>query len=171
MIEVFRERRNLMAVRQPLDPKAELLEAFDHSARVSEYLVGVLPSRLWQADPPEGGGRSIAGIVAHMQSVRRTFAKMGGVSVAGLDRRRSTPAEARRALRQSREALLDLFGRSLGRDEARVKGMPRRTVNMMAYLVQHDAHHRGQICGLARALGHRLSQDDVMRIWGWKKLS
>jgi hypothetical protein len=24
---------------------------------------------------------------------------------------------------------------------------------------------------LARALGHRLSKDDVMRIWGWKNLT
>jgi uncharacterized damage-inducible protein DinB len=44
-------------------------------------------------------------------------------------------------------------------------------VNIMIYLIQHDAHHRGQICALARALGHRLSQDDVMRIWGWKSLT
>jgi len=160
-----------MAVRQPLDPKAELLEAFDHSARVSEYLVAALPTRLWHAAPPDGGARSIAAIVAHMQSVRRMFAKMGGARpLPGLDRRRSTPSEARRALRESREALLDLFSRSLAADAARVKGMPRRTVNMMVYLVQHDAHHRGQICWLARALGHRLSQNDVMRIWGWKKL-
>jgi uncharacterized damage-inducible protein DinB len=36
--------------------------------------------------------------------------------------------------------------------------------------VEHEAHHRGQICRLAGALGHRLSADDVMRIWGWKKL-
>jgi uncharacterized damage-inducible protein DinB len=161
-----------MAVRQPLDPKRELLEAFDHSARVSEYLTTVLPAPLWLAKPPGGEGRSIAAIMAHMQSVRRTFAKMGGADPAppSLDRAGSTPAQARRALEQSRQALLGLFAASLDRGEAKVKGMPRRTVNMMLYLVQHDTHHRGQICTLARALGHRLSKDDVMRLWGWKKL-
>jgi uncharacterized damage-inducible protein DinB len=160
-----------MAVRQPLDAKAELLEAFQYGFRVSEYLVGALPKRLWRADPPDGTGRSIAAIVAHMQSVRRTFAKMGGAPVAlALDRNLSTSAEARRALRQSREALTGLFREALTRGESRVKGMPRRTVNMMLYLVQHEAHHRGQICSLAHALGYRLSKDDVMRIWGWKRL-
>ncbi len=160
-----------MAVRQSLDTKQELLQTFEYSFRVSEYLVGTLPKRLWRADPPDGKGRSIAAIVAHMHSVRRTFAKMGGAPVAlALDRNRSTAAEARRALRQSRDALTELFRGALARSESRVKGMPRRTVNMMLYLVQHEAHHRGQICTLARSLGHRLSQDDIMRIWGWKKL-
>jgi uncharacterized damage-inducible protein DinB len=34
----------------------------------------------------------------------------------------------------------------------------------------HDAHHRGQITLRARELGHVFSGDDVMRIWGWKRL-
>jgi uncharacterized damage-inducible protein DinB len=42
---------------------------------------------------------------------------------------------------------------------------------MLLYLVQHDAHHRGQICGLARDLGHQFASQDTMRIWGWKALS
>ena len=157
--------------RRPLDAKEELVEEFERALRMSEYLVGVLPRRLWRAEPPDGHGRSIAAMVAHMQSVRRTFAKMGGAPVAlVLDRERSTAAEARRALRQSQDVLARLFRESLGQDESRVKGMPRRTVNMIFYFVQHEAHHRGQICRLAKALGHEFSGDDVMRIWGWKKL-
>jgi len=41
---------------------------------------------------------------------------------------------------------------------------------MIFYLVQHEAHHRGQICRLAKVLGHVFPGEDVMRIWGWKKL-
>ena len=157
--------------RRLLDAKEELLEEFERALRVSEYLLGVLPSRLWRAQPPDGHGRSIAATVAHMQSVRRTFAKMGGAPVAlALDRERSTAAGARRAFRQSRDILTELFRESLGHDQSRVKGLPRRTVNMIFYLVQHEAHHRGQTCRLAKVLGHDFSGDDVMRIWGWKKL-
>jgi len=65
---------------------------------------------------------------------------------------------------------MTLFREALMQGRPRVKGMSRRAVNMIIYLIQHDAHHRGQICALARALGHRLSQDDIMRIWGWKSL-
>ena len=48
--------------------------------------------------------------------------------------------------------------------------MPRRAVNMLVYLIQHDAHHRGQICMIARDLGHAFSSDDTMRLWGWKAI-
>jgi uncharacterized damage-inducible protein DinB len=161
-----------MAARQPLDLSRELLEAFDQSARVSEYLITALPRTLWNTEPHGGEGRSIAAIVAHMQSVRRTFAKMGGADPVPptLDRARCTPAQAQKALENSRKVMTALFAASLARGEARIKGMPRRTVNMMLYLIQHDTHHRGQICQLARVLGHRLSKDDIMRLWGWKKL-
>ena len=161
-----------MPVAQALEVEKELLEAFEHCCLVSEYLLEVLPPAIWRADSPGGKGRSIAAIVAHMQSVRKMFAKMGGADPLpeSLDRTWSTPDEARQELQQSREALMMLFGRALAKGQARVKKMPRRVVNMMIYLVQHDAHHRGQICSLARALGHRLSKEDVMRIWGWKRL-
>jgi uncharacterized damage-inducible protein DinB len=161
-----------MGVRKPLDAGRELLDAFDHSARVTEYLVGSLPPGLWQAPPPGGEGRTIAAIVAHMQSVRRMFARVGGAQPGPplLDRTTSTQTQARRALQQSREALSALFSGALERQDGRIKRMPRRTIHMMLYLVQHDAHHRGQISMLARALGHRPTKDDVMRVWGWKKL-
>lgn len=161
-----------MPVAKPLDIEGELLEGFEQCCRVTEYLVNVLPSRVWRAEPPDAKSRSICAIVAHLQSVRRMFAKMGGADPLppALDRSRSTPDDARRGLQQSREALMTLFRDGIAQRRPRVKKMPRRLVNMLLYLAQHEAHHRGQICMLARALGHQLSKVEVMRIWGWKKL-
>jgi uncharacterized damage-inducible protein DinB len=100
------------------------------------------------------------------------IAKMGGATVGpSLDRKRVTPVEARRALQQINDTLTTMFRQSLGRGEARVKGISRRTVNIMHYLMQHDAHHRGQIILRARDLGHTFGTIDTMKIWGWKKLS
>jgi uncharacterized damage-inducible protein DinB len=162
-----------MAKGQPLEVERELLDAFRHSGLVSEYLTSVLPLAIWRADPPGGRGRSIAAIVAHMQSVRRTFARMGGARPGppSLDRLRVTPAQARRALHQSTDDLAHLFESALTSRQPRVKGMPRRAINMLAYLMQHDAHHRGQICTLARDLGHVFGADDMMRLWGWTAIS
>jgi hypothetical protein len=127
---------------RPLEVEQELLEAFRHSGRVSEYLVGVLPPGLWRSEPPGGRGRTLAAMTAHMQGVRRTFARMGGARPGppALDRHRSTPVQARRALRQSTDELEQLFASAFAARHARVKGMPRRAVNMLLYLVQHDAH-------------------------------
>jgi len=157
---------------RPLEVEQELLEAFRHSASVSEYLVSVLPAAVWRAAPPRGRGRSIAAIVAHMQGVRRTFARMGGARPGPppLDRRRVTQTQARRALQRSTADLASLFETAFTAGQPRVKGMPRRAVNMLVYLIQHDAHHRGQICMIARDLGHAFSSDDTMRLWGWKAI-
>ncbi|HEY8551192.1 MAG TPA: DinB family protein [Vicinamibacterales bacterium] len=156
---------------RPLEVQRELLEAFVNSGWVNEHLVNVLPDTVWHAPPP-GGGRTIAAIVAHMQSLRRTFARMGGAQPGppSLDGKRCTRAEAVRALRQSTETLAAQFEAAIAAGLARVKGQPRRVVDMLTYILQHDAHHRGQICMLARQLGAPLRGEDVTRIFGWKKL-
>ena len=100
-----------MARGRPLEVEAELLEAFLRSARVTEYLVSALPQALWRMAPPSGRGRTIAAIVAHVQGVRRTFARMGGARPGppSLDRKTVTVSEARKALRQSTDQLAALF--------------------------------------------------------------
>jgi len=162
-----------MARGRPLEVEQELIEAFKHSGEVTEYLAGVLPVAIWRVPAPAGRGRTIAAIFAHIQGVRRTFARTGGLRPGPpkLDKERVTPSQASRALRHSTADLTGLFESALASHHARVKGMPRRAIDMLTYLMQHDAHHRGQICMLARALGHEFSADDTMRLWGWKKIS
>jgi uncharacterized damage-inducible protein DinB len=161
-----------MARGRPLNMEQELLEEFERSGQVNEYLVRVLPDAIWRVPPPNGRGRTIAAIVANVQGVRRTFARLGGARPGppSLDRLKSTRAQAQRALHHSTVDLADMFTRAIAEERPRVKGLPRRVVNMLMYLVQHDAHHRGQIFALAKSLGHEFSGEDVMRVWGWKAL-
>ena len=161
-----------MARGRPLEVERELLEEFERNGLVNEYLVSVLPDAVWRTPPPGGRGRTIAAIVAHVQSVRRTFARMGGARPGppSLDRLTVTKAQAQRALRQSTADLTALFEAAIAARQPRVKKMPQRVVNMLLYLVQHDAHHRGQIFVLAKNLGHEFGTEDVMRVWGWKAL-
>jgi uncharacterized damage-inducible protein DinB len=97
---------------------------------------------------------------------------MGGARPGppSLDRRLVTAAQARRALRESTETLAGLFETALQKQRARVTGQPRRLVDMLTYLIQHDAHHRGQICTLAADLGHTFLSGETTRLWGWKKM-
>ena len=157
---------------RPLEVAEELIEAFERSGRVTELLVSRIPAGIWRSTPPSGRGRTIAAIVAHMQGVRRTFGRLGGASPEpiALDKDLVTRAQAVRALEASTRSLTRLFEEALSSKRARVKSMPRRAVDMIAYLIQHDAHHRGQISSLAMDLGFKMEQDDLMRIWGWKRL-
>jgi uncharacterized damage-inducible protein DinB len=41
---------------------------------------------------------------------------------------------------------------------------------MFAYMLSQDAHHRGQVCILARELGYPLPQKANYGIWNWEKL-
>jgi len=41
---------------------------------------------------------------------------------------------------------------------------------MFAYMIVHEAHHRGQVCMLAHQLGFRLPDKADYGIWGWEKL-
>src|SRR5262245_57569218 len=117
-----------MARGRPLDVDHELVDVFRQNGLVNEYLIKILPAGLWRMDPPRGRGRSIAGSVAHIQSVRRMVARMGGMRPGppSLDLNSSTPLQAQRALRESTADLARLFETAFAARQPRVKGMPRR---------------------------------------------
>ncbi|HLV11729.1 MAG TPA: DinB family protein [Trueperaceae bacterium] len=159
-----------MAKRNPLDLEKEVVEAFEHALRVTELVVREVPDEFWHAPPPQKG-RTIAAIVAHVYGLRRTFAKMAKVPVGPtLPAKTVTKAEALAALAENREALVGLFAGAVARRDGRVPGMPKRTATMMAYLMQHDAHHRGQVTRQLSEFGYTLPTETTTRIWGWRKL-
>ena len=51
------------------------------------------------------------------------------------------------------------------------QNFPTDLVHFLSYFVAHEAHHRGQLCMLARQLGHRLPAEVTSGIWQWKKRS
>lgn len=159
-----------MAQRKPLEIERELLEAFEHAMRVTELVVEAVPDEHWHAPPPQKG-RTIAAIVAHIYGLRRTFTKMAGVKVSPtLRSTTATKEEALDRLAENRAALVQLFATAIEERRGRIPGMPRRTAMMMAYLMQHDAHHRGQVTRQLSELGHRLTAEETMKLWGWRKL-
>ena len=49
------------------------------------------------------------------------------------------------------------------------QNFPPDVVNLLAYLVAHEGHHRGQLVLLARQLGHRLPENITAGLWQWSK--
>jgi uncharacterized damage-inducible protein DinB len=145
-----------------------LLNAFDTNNRINCYLIEALPREAWTGKPFDGKGRTIAAIVAHMHNVRVMWLKATKAEEIPeqLDRATVTPAQARRALENSRQALSAVLHRALASD-GRIKGFRPDAAGFLGYLIAHDAHHRGQIAMLARQIGHPLPQKAMFGMWEW----
>jgi uncharacterized damage-inducible protein DinB len=153
----------------PFSLPQSLLNAFDTNDRINHYMLESLPAEAWRAEPPEGKGRTIAAIVAHMHNVRVMWLKAaakGSKIPEQLERSTVTVAQAAKGMEQSRAALSAVLKASLDGD-GRVKGFRPDAVGFFGYLIAHDAHHRGQICMLARQVGHPLSQKAMFGMWEW----
>jgi uncharacterized damage-inducible protein DinB len=146
-----------------------LLTSFDTNNRINQYMIENLPAEAWRAEPPAGKGRTIAAIVAHLHNVRVMWLKAaakGSKIPEQLDRTSVTRTEATKALEQSRAALSAVLKSALESD-GRVKAFRPDVAGFLGYLVAHDAHHRGQICMLARQAGHPLPQKAMFGMWEW----
>src|SRR5215831_10149445 len=87
---------------------AALLNPFDINSRINHYMIDNLAAQAWRAEPPGGKGRDAASIAAHRHNVRIMWLKATakGNHVPGqLNRHTVTPAEARKGLQQSHDAL------------------------------------------------------------------
>jgi uncharacterized damage-inducible protein DinB len=148
-----------------------LLQAYEINDRINQYLIQNLPPEAWRAEPPNGKGRDVAAIVAHMHNVRVMWLKAAakGSSIPDqLDRSKVTPPQARKALEESRAALQAVLKSGVGGD-GRVKGFRPDVAAFFGYLIAHDSHHRGQITMLARQAGHPISQSTMFGMWEWGK--
>lgn len=146
-----------------------LLLAFDTNDRINQYLLENLPAAAWRAEPPDGKGRSIAAIVAHMHNVRVMWLKAAAKESKipeQLDRTNVTQPAAAKAFEQSRSALSAVLRAALEGD-GHVKGFRPDAAGFFGYLIAHDAHHRGQICMLARQVGQPLPQKAMFGMWEW----
>ena len=154
----------------PLDSGESLLRAFATNERMNQFLLENLDEAAWRADPPGGKGRTIAAIVAHIHNVRHmwlTVSAKGTKIPDKVDRDKVTVPQARRALAQSGEAMVRLLQASLA--AGRVKDFGPDVVAFFSYAISHEAHHRGQICLLARQVGHPLPKEAGFAMWEWKK--
>lgn len=153
----------------PFELVEALLTAFETNERINQYLLENLPAEAWRAVPPDGTGRTIAAIMAHIHNVRVMWLKAsakGSKVPEQLDRASVTPTQASKALGDSHAALAAVMEAAL-KSDGRIKGFRPDVAGFFGYLVSHDAHHRGQIAMLARQVGHPLAQKAIFGMWEW----
>jgi uncharacterized damage-inducible protein DinB len=155
------------------------VEMFAANERMNEILIERLDPAAWRAKPP-GNTRPIAAIFTHMHNVRTKWVRLTAPHLrvpAQLSRTRCTPRQAVAGLAESAARCQEMLGEALG-GGGRIEKFHRDGwgkpwpvgVEMLCYMISHEAHHRGQVCMLAHQLGFRLPMEVMAGIWNWEKL-
>ena len=165
-----------------LDP---LVESYAVNERMNQMILENLNPRAWRAKPPGRNPRTIAAIFSHVHNIRCKWIRLSAPHLklpANLDRSTCTPAQTRKALAvsadQCSKMLSEMFSVPEGKAEAHIQKFHRdgwvhpwpAGPSAIAYMLTHDAHHRGQVCMLAHQLGFPLPPKIAYKLWGWEKL-
>jgi len=160
--------------------QAVLPEAFVVNDAMNQLILEHLDPRAWRAKPSGRNARTIAAIFTHVHNIRRKWLRLSAPHIKlppELDRSRCTQRQARAALAASAGLCSKMLAQALG-PERRVKKFLRdgwakpwpAGSAMFAYMITHEAHHRGQVCMLAHQLGYPLPVQAGAGMWAWERL-
>ena len=153
---------------------------FAANERMNQRLIEHLDAAAWNARPA-GKVRSIAAIFTHMHNVRCKWVRLTAPHLKvprQLERAKCTPKQARAGLAESAAWCEEMLAEALGGGGGRIKKFCRDGwaaswpvgVEMLCYMLAHEAHHRGQVCMLAHQLGFTYPHEVADGIWNWEKL-
>jgi uncharacterized damage-inducible protein DinB len=122
--------------------KRALLQAYAVNERMNQYLLENLDDRAWRAEPPNGAGRNIAAIVAHIHNVRHMWL---AVSAKGLkikippklNRDTCTKKQTMAALAKSAAGISKLLEAGLHHPESRVRDFRPDVASCFGYMIAH----------------------------------
>jgi uncharacterized damage-inducible protein DinB len=157
-----------------------LIEHLDPAAWSSRPTIANPPGKNAGKNPSQNNVRNIAAIFTHMHNVRCKWVRLTAPHLkvpSQLHRARCTPQQARAGLAMSAARCAEMLAEALG-GEGRVEKFRRDGwarpwpvgVEMLCYMLSHEAHHRGQVCMLAHQLGFPLPIKVTSGIWNWEKL-
>ena len=158
--------------------------------RINQMLIEHLDPTAWTAKPtakPPGkiprknNVRSIAAIFCHMHNVRCKWVRLTAPHLKiprQLNRAHCTPQQARAGLAESAARCAEMLAEALGGAGGRVQKFRRDGwaqpwpvgLEMLCYMLCHEAHHRGQVCMLAHQFGFPLPNKVKSGMWNWEKL-
>ena len=160
-------------------PGRAAVQIFTANDRLNQMLIEHLDPAAWRAKPP-GNARTIAAIFTHIHNVRCKWVRLTAPHLKvppQLNRARCTPQQARAGLAESAARCSEMLADALG-GGGRVQKFCRDGwaqpwpvgVEMLCYMLSHEAHHRGQVCMLAHQLGFRLPNQVMSGLWNWEKV-
>ena len=162
-----------MAKRAEVDP---FIAAWRTNNRATVFLIQHLPPQLWSMPVPGTPRKTVGMIGAHIHNSRcgwiKSLGARDGVEVpARVDLRRATQREVVAALARSSVGMIALIELGLRRGgrvpRATWQNFPTDLHHFLSYFAAHEGHHRGQLCMIARQLGHQLPPTVTDGIWQW----
>jgi uncharacterized damage-inducible protein DinB len=164
-----------------------LIEHLDPAAWVAKPPTAKLTTAKPTTAQPPGKVRSIAAIFTHMHNVRCKWIRLTAPHLkvpTQLNRAHCTQEQARAGLAESAARCAEMLAQALGgcegggENDGRIDKFIRDGwakpwpvgVEMLCYMLSHEAHHRGQVCMLAHQLGFPLPITVTSGIWNWEKL-
>lgn len=158
-----------------------LIEAFTVNDALNQLILQRLDPHAWNAKPPGRGTRTIAAIFTHVHNIRRKWLRLSAPHLKlpkEISRTNCTQKQARAALAESGKLCSKMLAEALSGPNSRVKKFVRDGwarpwspgASMVAYMLTHEAHHRGQVCMLAHQLGFPLRGKAAYGLWMWEKL-
>jgi uncharacterized damage-inducible protein DinB len=160
-------------------PGHSAIRVFSTNEHMNQMLLEHLDPSIWSARPP-GKVRTIAAIFSHIHNVRTKWVRLTAPHLKVprlLGRGHCTPRQARAALAESAVRCTEMLAEALdegGRIDKFVRDGWARPwpvgVEMLCYMLAHEAHHRGQVCLLAHQLGFPLPPAVTSDLWNWEKL-
>lgn len=161
------------------DFRQVLLESYAVNDRMNQIILARLDPQAFRAKSPGRNVRTIAAIFAHMHNIRRKWLRLSAPHLklpAQLDRTSCSQEQVQGALAESALRCSEMLAQALERRAGGLEQFRRDAwarawpagISMFAYMIVHDAHHRGQVCMLAHQLGFPIKAG--YQIWMWEKL-
>src|SRR5580704_12158732 len=158
-----------------------LVESYALNERMNQVVLEHLDPAVWRAKLNGSRGRTIAAIFSHVHNIRRKWLRLSAPHLklpSPLDRHRCSQEEAGVALAESAARCCEMLAEALAQPGSRVENFLRdgwarpwpAGAAMVAYMISHDAHHRGQVGMLAHQLGFPLPTKAASGIWVWERL-
>jgi len=148
--------------------------------RSTTYLIERYPADVWSMKVPAVPRLTPGMIAAHIHNARCRWVKaLGaphGVGVPALvDLRQVRPRDLLTALSRSSDGMIRLVRLGVAHGgrlpPAAWQNFPTDLYHFLGYFVAHEAHHRGQLCLVARQLGRRLPKQVMGGLWQWTRFS
>ena len=121
---------------------------------------------------PNPRARNIADQFAHLHNMRLQWLEVQAPASAKQLRKIGKGAATVEALREAFDASTEAFAQVL--DEAERTGKLRAAKHgvfaFFAYLIAHEAHHRGQILVHLKHAGMPVDRETAYGLWEWEKL-